>query len=503
MGGIAGKNDGTISGGSNRAEVTGTDSNTGGIAGINSGTGVINGGIGNGGKITGKDNVGGIAGKNDGTISGGSNWADVTGTGSNTGGVAGNNTGTINECGNECPVNGKTNTGGITGTNGASGKVTNNTNSGNVTGEDKNTTGAIIGKNDNKTPADIAGNYYQKTDSINKDLTGIGGVSPDPAGITSGKNPRPDGSGDDGSGNKPGDGSDGSGNKPGDGSDGSGNKPGDGSDGSGNKPGDGSGGSGNKPGDGSGGSGTGGSSSNLTPEQIKQINDIMKKLGVTKKEAEQIQKIAQQLNVDPETLLITDSTITKPSGEKDIKGTTFRTLQLRADKVTASKVTLKWKKVKGADGYMIYGNSCNKKLKLLKTVKKSKTSFTKSKLKKGSRYKYVVRAYKKVGKKKITIAASKTVHINTRTKKYGNVKSVKVNKTKVTIKKGKTFKIKAKAVKELAKLKVHRNICYESSNKKVATVSTKGVIKGKKKGTCTIYVYAQNGKCKTIKVTVK
>ena len=152
---------------------------------------------------------------------------------------------------------------------------------------------------------------------------------------------------------------------------------------------------------------------------------------------------------------------------------------------------------------MIYGNSCNKKLKLLKTVKKSKTSFTKSKLKKGSRYKYVVRAYKKVGKKKITIAASKTVHINTRTKKYGNVKSVKVNKTKVTIKKGKTFKIKAKAVKELAKLKVHRNICYESSNKKVATVSTKGVIKGKKKGTCTIYVYAQNGKCKTIKVTVK
>ena len=160
--------------------------------------------------------------------------------------------------------------------------------------------------------------------------------------------------------------------------------------------------------------------------------------------------------------------------------------------------------MKGADGYMIYGNLCNKKMKLIKTVKKaSQTSFSKSKLKKGSRYKYIVRAYKNVGKKKITIAASKTVHINTRTKSYGNVKSVKVNKTKVSIKKGKTFKIKAKIVKELARLKVHRSICYESSNKKVATVSKKGVIKGKKKGTCKIYVYAQNGKSKTIKVTVK
>ena len=37
----------------------------------------------------------------------------------------------------------------------------------------------------------------------------------------------------------------------------------------------------------------------------------------------------------------------------------------------------------------------------------------------------------------------------------------------------------------------------------VATVTNKGVIKGKKKGTCYIYVYAQNGISKKVKVTVK
>jgi uncharacterized protein YjdB len=44
---------------------------------------------------------------------------------------------------------------------------------------------------------------------------------------------------------------------------------------------------------------------------------------------------------------------------------------------------------------------------------------------------------------------------------------------------------------------------YESSNTKIATVSAKGVIKANKAGTCYVYVYAQNGVAKKIKVTVK
>ena len=52
-------------------------------------------------------------------------------------------------------------------------------------------------------------------------------------------------------------------------------------------------------------------------------------------------------------------------------------------------------------------------------------------------------------------------------------------------------------------LRRHRKLSYESSNTKVATVTKKGVIRAKAKGTCMVYVYAQNGVYKKIKVTVK
>ena len=52
-------------------------------------------------------------------------------------------------------------------------------------------------------------------------------------------------------------------------------------------------------------------------------------------------------------------------------------------------------------------------------------------------------------------------------------------------------------------IKKHEDIKYESSNTSVAIVSSKGVITAKKKGTCTVYVYAQNGVYKKVNVTVK
>ena len=115
----------------------------------------------------------------------------------------------------------------------------------------------------------------------------------------------------------------------------------------------------------------------------------------------------------------------------------------------------------------------------------------------------MVCAYKLIDGQKVTIAASKTIHAVTDGGKYGNAKSVKVNKTKVSIKKGKSYTIKASEVKKSKKLQKHRSLSYESSNTKIATVSKKGVIKAKAKGSCTIYVYAQNGMYKTVKVTVK
>ncbi len=54
-----------------------------------------------------------------------------------------------------------------------------------------------------------------------------------------------------------------------------------------------------------------------------------------------------------------------------------------------------------------------------------------------------------------------------------------------------------------SKIKKHRVLSYESRDPGVATVTAKGVIKGKKKGNTTVYVYAQNGCYKAVKVTVK
>ncbi len=243
--------------------------------------------------------------------------------------------------------------------------------------------------------------------------------------------------------------------------------------------------------------------SEIPPQKQKEIDNIANKLGVSKEIAEQIQKVAEELGVEPETLLVTDKQITESKGEVDIKGSTFAKLMLKATNAKAKSVTLKWKKIKGADGYMVYGSLCEQKPKLIKTLKKNSSSFTYKKARKGSSYKFTVRAYKKIGGKKVTISVSKKVHIHTTGGKHGNIKGVKVNKTKVTIKKGKTFRIKASNIKPKKRIRKHRDISYESSNKKVATVTEKGVIKGKKKGTCKIYVYAQNGFYKTITVKVK
>ena len=195
------------------------------------------------------------------------------------------------------------------------------------------------------------------------------------------------------------------------------------------------------------------------------------------------------------------------NGDNDIKGSSFSLIQARAEKTTKNSIHLKWNKVKGADGYMVYGNKCNPKNKyepIQMITSGDITTFTHKNRKKNTYYKYTIYAYKLVNGKREKVAVSKTVHATTKSSKYGNAKSVKVNKTKVTLKKKKTFKLKCSEVAEKGrKVHIHRGIKYESSNTKIATVSNKGVIKAKKKGTCYVYAYAQNGVYKKIKVTVK
>lgn len=200
------------------------------------------------------------------------------------------------------------------------------------------------------------------------------------------------------------------------------------------------------------------------------------------------------------------------SADTDARGamdTSYSKLRLRVPTSTRTTNVLKWTKQTGADGYVIYGNLCNSKGKTYKLVKQvtikdnTTTSWIDTKLASGTYYKYYIKAYKLVDGKKVWIAKSKVVHSTTTGGKYSNAKSVKVNKTSVSLAVGKTFSIKAEQVLKDKPIAGHQNIKYESGNSKVASVTSKGVIKAKKKGTCYIYVYAQNGMYKRIKVTVQ
>lgn len=78
-------------------------------------------------------------------------------------------------------------------------------------------------------------------------------------------------------------------------------------------------------------------------------------------------------------------------------------------------------------------------------------------------------------------------------------KKIVMNKKKVTLEAGKSFKLKVKKVKPA---KASKKVTYKSNKKKVATVSKKGVIKAKSKGKATITVTAKNNKKAKAKVTV-
>ena len=180
-------------------------------------------------------------------------------------------------------------------------------------------------------------------------------------------------------------------------------------------------------------------------------------------------------------------------------------------------LVIKWDKVTGASGYDIFLSKCSstkdsrKPSRKVKTIKGSDTlKWTRKNLKAKTAYKVYVKAWiRKDGKKKY-VAASPLMHAFTTgsTKKYTNAKSVTVNDTEVTLAAYQTFQIKAtvKKLKSSRKLmpKNHAaKVRYLSSDKNIATVTSKGVITADESGTCTIYVYAHNGVRTSVKVTVE
>ena len=192
----------------------------------------------------------------------------------------------------------------------------------------------------------------------------------------------------------------------------------------------------------------------------------------------------------------------------------FGRLKVRSVNQTKTSITLEWSKLDGVDGYLVYGNRCNTNTKTYKyqklaTITNGRT-WTHKNLKKGTFYKYIVKAYKIVDGKKVVTDTSVSIHVITQGSKYGIAKSVSVTKignkknvSKITLKKGKTAQITAKEIKKDKKIRHHRNLCYESNNTAVATVTPEGLIQAVGKGTCTIWVYAQNGVYVALTVTVK
>ena len=192
----------------------------------------------------------------------------------------------------------------------------------------------------------------------------------------------------------------------------------------------------------------------------------------------------------------------------------FGRLKVRSVNQTKTSITLEWSKLDGVDGYFVYGNRCNTKTKTYKyqklaTITNGRT-WTHKNLKKVTFYKYIVKAYKIVDGKKVVTDTSASIHVITQGGKYGIARSVSVTKignkknvSKITLKKGKTAQITAKEIKKDKKIRHHRNLCYESSNTAVATVTPEGLIQAVGKGTCTIWVYAQNGVYAALTVTVK
>ena len=192
----------------------------------------------------------------------------------------------------------------------------------------------------------------------------------------------------------------------------------------------------------------------------------------------------------------------------------FGRLKVRSVNQTKTSITLEWSKLDGVDGYFVYGNRCNTKTKTYKyqklaTITNGRT-WTHKNLKKGTFYKYIVKAYKIVDGKKVVTDTSVSIHVITQGSKYGIARSVSVTKignkknvSKITLKKGKTAQITVKEIKKDKKIRHHRNLCYESSNTAVATVTPEGLIQAVGKGTCTIWVYAQNGVYAALMVTVK
>lgn len=237
----------------------------------------------------------------------------------------------------------------------------------------------------------------------------------------------------------------------------------------------------------------------FTPEQIRNVMNMYQ---LTSGVAGNLLTRATELGADYNLITSGIDNIEKKKSCNDIAGTSYQQFMAGTKSVTKDTITIKWNKIAGADGYIVYGKDCGKKNTFAFEVSTNKQRYKKKNLKEGTYYSFIVVAYSVIDGKQVPIAISRNVHAVTGGSKYGNVKKITVNKSKKTLYAGDSFRIRTKLNYGKKKHKTYRKLSFESSNPEIATVDNKGVVQAVSEGQCTIYCYAQSGKCSKVKINV-
>lgn len=167
--------------------------------------------------------------------------------------------------------------------------------------------------------------------------------------------------------------------------------------------------------------------------------------------------------------------VTKPLAVKNLK----------AEGTSSGKAKLTWDKSKDADSYQVYVSAeKNSGYRLAKTV--NTNSCVVSLASNSTTYfrVYAVKNGVQSAAKRVSFTA---------------VSTITLNKTEENIKADQTFQLTASVLPANA---TDLSVTWKTSNKKVATVTSDGIVTGKKNGTCTITATASNGMTATCKVTV-
>ena len=180
--------------------------------------------------------------------------------------------------------------------------------------------------------------------------------------------------------------------------------------------------------------------------------------------------------------------------EAEVSAATGKVKSVAVTNLPAKQLTLKkGKSFTLKTKVSISGKKVSKAVTYKSSNKKVATVNAKGKITAKKKGKAVITVISKANKKK-TVKIKVTVGTP--------VTKVKLNKTKANLNVGKSLTLKATVTPKKASSKA---VVWKSSNKKVATVTGKGVVKAKKAGTVKITATAKDGSGKkaTCKVTVK